>query len=272
MLQGFHRPSTVPEALHMMASLGDDAFFLAGGTELNHKNSPLCPQHLISLAGLDLGGVASSGDGVVIGAMATFQELGDCRALPSVLRRAAFRLVNRNVRNVATVGGQLAAGKSCADLIPALVALEARVLLRTLHGSGAWEVQDYVTCKPTGLIVAVELPLPSPQRGFGLANFTRTHNDLSVLTCAAALHRYDGQVQDPLLAMGGVAATVIRLEAVEQTLAGKPLPARAALEALIAGTVRPIDDLRGSAAFKRQLAASLGADAILDAWNKAGEC
>jgi probable selenate reductase FAD-binding subunit len=269
MSTGFHVPSTVSAALALQAELGEGAFFLAGGTELNQKHSPVRPCHLISLAGLDLGGVATTEQGWVLGATLSFQELLEEPGLPAVLGDAAAKLVNRNVRNVATVGGQLATGKSCADLIPALVALEARVLLATPEGSGAVPLLEYVASKPAGLIVAVEIPAPAAGRGVASTNFTRTANDLSVITAAAALARDDAGVTSPILAIGGVAATVVRLPSVEQALAGAPLPSRERIAALVGAAVQPIDDLRGSAAFKRQLAGQLAADVLIEAYNAA---
>ncbi len=271
MTPGFHRPSTVLTALELQASLGQDACLLAGGTELNQRHHPGRPAHLISLAGLDLGGVAASDDAVMVGATTTFQELLEAPAVPAPLRRAAAHLANRNVRNIATVGGQLAAGKSCGDLIPCLVALDARVMLATIEGSGAVAVADYVLAKPSGLIVAVEIPTRPGRRGTGLANFTRTANDLSVINAAASMERDAVGIQRPILALGGVAASVVRLLAVEQALLGAPLPARAQLEALVAAAVHPIDDLRGSATFKRHLASHLAADALTEAWQAAEE-
>ncbi len=269
MSQGFHRPSSVRQALELKASLGPEAVFLAGGSEINQKHHPVQPSQLISLAGLELDGVAPDEWGLVIGATTTFQQLLEAPEIPAILREAASRLVNRNVRNVATVGGQIATGKSCADLLPTLTVLGARVMVATLEGSGAWSVLDYLQAKPAGLIVAVELPSPAPGLGCAMGNFTRTANDLSVLTCAVSLARDGDAIVGPVLAMGGVAATTIRLTAVEAALAGQPLAPRDQLEALIARAVTPIDDLRGSAAFKRALAGSLGADALIAAFNAA---
>jgi len=266
MSQGFHRPSTVSEAVTLQASLGDGALFLAGGTEINQKHHPAAPAHLISLAGLELAGIARGDGAVVIGATTTFQQLLDAPQLPEVLRWAAAKLINRNVRNVATVGGQLATAKSCADLIPSLVALEARVLLATSDGSGAVALDQYVAAKPAGLIVAVELPDAAPPRGVAATNFTRSANDLSVLTAAASVGRVGDAVSEPIVAVGGVAPHVVRLQAVEAALAGAPLPARSELEALVADAVTPIDDLRGSAAFKRRVAGALTADVLARAW------
>ena len=264
---GFHRPTSVRQALELRAELGLGALVLAGGTEINLKHHPAEPEQLISLADLELAGVGSTADGgLVIGATTTFQELLDAAQTPAPLERAARNLVNRNVRNMATVGGQLAAGKSCGDLIPCLVALDARVLLATLAGSASVDVLTYVATKPEGLIVGVEISQPTPRRGVGLANFTRSANDLSVLTAAASMARGTSGVEQPILALGGIAPTVVRLGGVEQALAGSPLPDRSTIHALVAAAVTPIDDLRGSAAFKRKLAAELAADVLAEAW------
>jgi probable selenate reductase FAD-binding subunit len=266
---GFHRPTTVSEALSLQARLAPGATFLAGGTELNQKHCPAPPSHLISLAELDLGGIAVGPGRVVLGATLSFQELLDSTEAPAPLGRAAARLVNRNVRNAATVGGQLATAKSCADLIPCLVAMGAKVLLSTLDGSGAIPVAEYVIAKPEGLIVGIEIPWPGDGRGVGLANFTRTANDLSVITAAASMARSGEDVVAPILAIGGVAPSVVRLPEVERALEGGALPPRADLEALVASAVSPIDDLRGSAAFKRQLASQLAADVLDEAYRAA---
>jgi len=266
MIEGFHRPATVAEALRLDATLGPGTFFLAGGTELNQLHYPHRIRHLVSVTGLGLGGVAAGRDGLVLGATSTVQELLEDGATPALLRRAAARIANRNVRNVATLGGHLAAGKTCADLIPALVALDARVLVATTSGSGAWSVPDYLDARPRGLIVAVQIPPAEPSRTFGLAGFKRTANSVSLVNAAAALTRVGGAVHGLVLALGGVGPTVLRMPGIEQALEGRPLLARSALEALIAPVARTIADLRGSAAFKRQLAATLAADAIEEAW------
>lgn len=272
MIEGFHRPASVAEALEIKAALGRGAFFLAGGTELNHLAFPQRVRHVVSLDALDLGGIAPTGGGLLIGATTTIQELLETADLPPLLLRAAARVTNRNVRNVATVGGHVALGKSCADLVPALAVLDAQVLLATAGGSGAWDLLEYLATRPQGLIVAIEVPSSAAGRRFGLAGFKRTANDISLINAAAALTRRDGIATGVVLAMGGVAPYAVRVEEVEAALDGRALPARDDLEALVAAHVRPMSDIRGSSAYKRQLAGTLAADALLAAWMTGEAC
>ncbi len=269
MVQGIHRPSTVRQALELHGSLGPEVLFLAGGTEINQKHHKAQPQQLIDISQLGLAGVERIERNLLIGATTSFQQLIEAADTPAVLAQAARRLINRNIRNVATVGGQVATGKSCADLIPCLVALEARVLVSDLGGSASFGVTEYLAAKPAGLIVAIELPALPAERGVASQNFTRTANDISVLTAAASLERQGGAVVSPVLALGGVAPTVVRLEAVEAALAGSPLPSPHDLQALVAAAVAPIDDLRGGAAFKRRIAGTIATDVLMRAWQAA---
>lgn len=254
MIPSYHRPASVAEALRLKASLGPGAVFLAGGTEVNNLRAPR-PSALIDLALLGLGTLDISPLGVRIGAAVTFQQLVDHPEAPWFVRAAAGQMTNRNVRNRATVGGQLGANRSCGDLIPTLLAAEARVSLADRE----LPVERFLEGEP-GLVLSVFVP--STTRGFGLGNLTRTASDISILAAAASLALEGERVRQPILAIGGVARHVVRLHAVEQALDGRPLPAAAEVEALVAGAVHPIDDLRGSAAYKRQVAAVLGARAL----------
>jgi probable selenate reductase FAD-binding subunit len=259
MIPSYHRPASVAAALRLKDALGEGAVFLAGGTEVNNLHAPR-PAALIDLAGLGLGAIEATPRGVRLGAGVTFQALLDHAEVPWFLKAAAAQMANRNVRNAATVGGHLGANRSCADLIPALLAAEARVAL-----AGREEevpVAD-VLVGGRGLILSVFVPAePPPGRGFGLAHQRRTASDVSILTAVASLALDGERLRRPILAVGGVAAHVVRLHAVEAALDGRPLPDAEAVEALVAGAVQPKDDLRGSAAFKRQVAAVLAARAL----------
>ena len=110
------------------------------------------------------------------------------------------------------------------------------------------------------------MPGLGPGRVAALRGFSRTSNDISLLNVAVSLGRTAGSVLAPLLAVGGVAPHVVRLHAVERAIEGEPLPDADELQRLVASQVRPISDLRGSAGFKRHLAATLAADALQQAW------
>ncbi len=254
MVPSYHRPHTVAEALQLKAALGPGAVFLAGGTEVNTGHAPR-PAALIDLAGLGLDTMAGTPQGLRVGACVTFQQLIEHPETPRFVKAAAAQLANRNIRNRATVGGQLGANRSCADLIPTLLAAEAQVVL----ADRAVPVEDFLA-GASGLIVA--LFIPATARSFGQGHQTRTASDVSIITAAASLTLAGECVQAPIVAIGGVAPHVVRLHEVEAALDGQPLPVAEKVESFIAAAVRPIDDVRGSATYKRHIAAVLGERAL----------
>ena len=254
MSPSYHRPTTIEQALQLKSDLGTGALFLAGGTEVNNGLA-VRPTALIDLAGLGLDVLDIAADGVRIGAGVTFQRIVEHPEIPWYLRRAAQQMANRNIRNRATVGGHLGLNRSCADLIPTLLVAQAQVSL----AERVVPLEEYLAGEPE-LILSVLVP--ATDRSFGLNNMTRTASDISLIATAASLSVTDGCVQEPILAVGGVAAQVVRLHDVEKQLDGQALPPSARVEELIAQAVQPIDDQRGSAAYKRELAAVLGARAL----------
>lgn len=262
MVPSYHRPASPTEALQLKSTLGAGAVFLAGGTEVNNLHAPR-PTALIDLVGLGLDKIEISAHGVRLGAGVTFQQLIEHREIPGFLKMAAGQMANRNIRNRATVGGQICTNRSCADLIPALLVAEAQVILSDRE----IPIEQFLAGEPE-LVLGVFVPASS--RTYGLAHQTRTSADISIITAAGSLTLDGDRALRPMLAIGGVAPHVVRLHEVEKSLDGKPLPAVEQLESLIAAAVKPIDDLRGSAAYKRQLAAVLGSRVLKSAALQAG--
>jgi probable selenate reductase FAD-binding subunit len=250
----YHRPTTIAQALKLKAELGPGAVFLAGGTEVNNRLATQ-PTALIDLIGLGLEALEFSPGGVRIGAGVTFQRIAEHPEIPWYLKSAVLQMANRNIRNRATVGGHLGNNRSCADLIPTLLAAQCRVSLVGREVS----LEEFIAGE-SELVLSVMVP--ATDRGFGLCHMTRTASDISLLATSVSLSIEAGCVRDPILAVGGVAAHVVRLHKVEAQLDGHPLPAAERVEELIAQAVHPIDDLRGSAAYKRHIAAVLGGRAL----------
>jgi probable selenate reductase FAD-binding subunit len=263
MIEGFHRPETVEEALALAGEYGERALFLAGGTEVNSTAGRRNPAHLISLAGLGLELIERASDAVMIGSCATLQDLLDSDLVPAPLQAAAATVFNRNVRNVATVGGHLAADRAFGDLLPTLIALEARVRVHPPEGPVDLPVEGYLAEKGA-LVTAIRVGLPT--RPTGVRCFARSPSDKSILAAAASLDVVDGAVSRPIVAIGGVAPRMIRLPAVESWLDGAPLPDDDAIEVRVAELVEPVGDYIAGAAAKKHLAGVLVARALRDAW------
>lgn len=271
MIRGFHRPATIEEAVALKLRLGPRAAFLAGGTDLNARSSRATPEHVISLQSLPLRDVRRSEAGLEIGACCTIQDVLTAPATPLCLRAAARHIVNRNVRNLATVGGHVALNKSCGDLLPILLALGSRVRLADTDGAHELPIAEYWAERREALLTHVLIGAERLGRRAAVRNYSRSANDISVLNVAAVLGRDCDVVGDPVVAVGGVAPHVVRLSAIERALEGAVLPSRGELERLVRESVKPIDDLRGGADFKRRVAAYLVAATVYEAWLGGGD-
>ncbi len=266
MIKKFHRPQTVDEAVRLKEELGNQAVFLAGGTEVNASGFAFAGEHVISLAGLDLGGVAVAGDELAIGAFCTIAELIAAAGIPDCLRAAGLNVVNRNIRNIATIGGHLANGKSCGDLIPALTVLETVLDVAQAGATRTIPVLEYLALESKPLVTRIRIPLANTRRQIAVGNYTRTASDVSILTAAVALTRDGVRIRDPIVAIGGVARHVVRLGGVERELRDQELPARESVEQWVTEEVSPVSDVRGSAEFKRYRAGVLIATTVQRAY------
>jgi len=271
MAHHFHEPATVEEAVRIKRELFDSARFMAGGTEVNNRRAGDAPSHVIWLGRLGLGEILRREGGVSIGATATLQEILESGIVHPAIREAARNHANRNIRNVATIGGHLGVCRSCADLVPVLLSLRARLRVAGDMGETERSCESWVFGERDGLVLSVEVPDPPQGSGVALDHYSRTANDLSIVTAAVSMRVEEGRARDVILAVGGVAATAIRLAHVEAALEGNALLPKGAIEALVAAHVAPIDDIRGSAAFKRVIAGTLVERASLVAWSRAQE-
>jgi len=276
--QRFLRPASAAEAVRLRADSGGQ--FLAGGTELGSLGYGK-DQTLISLRDLELDFIREEAGAVVLGATVTLQQIADSDQLGqrglSLVRDCAAAVSIRSVRNAATVGGSIGSSRTCSDLLPALLVLEATVMLLGAGGESEIPLADHLSApQPGALITGVRVPRPGGDWRLSRRRFSRSANDLALINVALGL-RLDGEaVAEVRLAIGGVAATVIRLTAAEQALCGvKPGDDRSAVTERFAEAVRssvaPTTDLRGSADFKTHLAAELARQALADALDGATE-
>jgi carbon-monoxide dehydrogenase medium subunit len=261
----YHKPTTLKEAFALADEL-PGASYVAGGTDLmvGIKNNHVRPPALISLRSIDeLGGI-EVGDRVRLGPLTTIaevlehEELG--RRLP-LLIEAARRLGSTQIRNAGTVGGNLCNASPCADAACALLALEASVRLE--RGGDAREVglDEFFTgpketCLAPGEILT-EVLVDPPAAGTRHAFFKRGRVRLDMaIASLALLVELDGRVcRRARLAAGSVAPTPLRLSAVEQLLDGAELTDERIAEArrLAEESVAPIDDIRSTAEFRRNI-------------------
>ena len=268
-LGDFHSPDSIDAALELKARFPQAAWF-AGGTDLGVALSRkqagaaayIALDRIAELQALHIGDEeVRIGAGVSITRME--RELADVfPALDELLHWFA----GRQLRNRATFGGNLGSASPIGDLLPVLLALDARIHLRGLRGEREVAAQDYFTGyrqsarEADELVVAVTLPRLRGRRSGGYKVAKRQTDDISIVVAAFVLG-FDAQrrVAHARLAYGGMAATPMRARAVEDWLLGRVLDAATMTEAAarLRAAFTPISDHRASADYRRALCANL---------------
>jgi probable selenate reductase FAD-binding subunit len=262
------KSASIEEALAAKRS-DPEAVWLAGGTLLLAGDGRDKPASVIDLGAALSKDVIRVGEELSIGALATFQGLAESPIAPLCLAEAALTMANRNTRNRATVGGNIGADKSCSSLLPILLVLgaELEVVSAALPSPKRRSLdaflEDDARQSGTELVTRVFVPL-RPAFHASYRRWNRSACDLSVLGAAASFELEDGRLKNLKLALGGLGPRSRRRAEIEALFEGKKLPVREEIEAAAAALLKPIDDLRASAAFKRLRGSQLIADALCD--------
>jgi len=218
----------------------------------------------------------------VIGAGCTLQELADAPEIPEALREAALGMGSRNVRNRATVGGNIAADRPCSCLIPSLLVLDATLQVAGMDGVGAGLTRQIGLAEwlqaPSGLILEVKLPtadaLAAGSRRAAYARWARTATDAAVLGVAVSFRLQETSIRDLRVAIGGVASKSRRDHKLEKRFESWPVQAsvddRPAIEAAALPFLLPDEFGTVGADFRRVRGAALFADVLTAAMDRGG--
>lgn len=264
----YYSPQTLPEACSLLSQFGSKAKVLSGGTDLivKMKQSLLEPEVLVSLQGLTkLKEIYyEQGKGVVIGARATHNELVNSTILNEKylsVSEAAHQMANNQVRNLGTIAGNIVNAVPSADLPPILIALGATITLVGPKGERTLPLEDFFT-GPGKTVIAVDevvtqFVIPDqPTTGSKYFKFgLRRSGALAVVGIAAAVTMEGKTIRDARLVLGAVAPIPIRAKQAEAVLIGKDYSAELLAQAgvVAAQECKPIDDIRGSAEYRRDL-------------------
>ncbi len=265
----YHEPRSLTEALELLDRYGDDAHLIAGGTAtvLLIRQGLLRPGHVIGLRAIEeLRGITRTADGGLrIGAMATHRAVehsSEARLYSPALTDAFASVATVRIRNQATVGGNLAHADPAQDPPPMLSALNATVSVRSSRGERSLPIDELAVDHFTTslahdeVITAVILPpIEAGSRETYLKFLPKTADDYATVSVAATLRfASDGTIAETRIVLGAVGATPIRARRVEGALRGQPRSSVRDAVALVSEEIDPIDDLRGSAAYKREMA------------------
>jgi carbon-monoxide dehydrogenase medium subunit len=261
----FHRPETIDAAIAFARDYGEAACFIAGGTDLiiQINRRRLAPRHLISLAGLGLDTIAETETGYVIGAMATHDAVVTYPGFQKqliALTQASAVIGGRQVRNIATVGGNIVNASPAADLVPVLLALEATVELRGSAGVRSLPLDRFLVergrtdRRPDEILTAVRFDkLPAASATSFIKAGRRKAMEISVI-CVAAHLVHNGRAR---IAIGAAASRTVRVPEAEALVEKQGAGAFRAAGRIAADTSTPIDDVRSSARYRKLLVATL---------------
>jgi carbon-monoxide dehydrogenase medium subunit len=271
-------PTSLDEALQLLAQGGDDTKIIAGGQSLLAvmKLRLAAPELLVDLAKIDsLKGVRDEGDAIVIGAMTPhFEVVRDPLVAEhaSLIARCVETVADPQVRHRGTIGGACAHADPASDIPAPMVALDVEFVIAGPGGRRRVAAVDFFQDLFTTALgddeILVEVRVPK-YTGWGSAyeKFVRVKQQWAIAGVAATVRTEGGTIAEARLALTNMGPTPVRARAAEQALAGvavEPDAVAGALSSIADGTAPPTD-INGDPEYRRHLASILGRRAVLAA-------
>jgi carbon-monoxide dehydrogenase medium subunit len=266
----YSRPKSPEEAVAILSSHGDRARPLAGGTDLLARR-PSAVEALVDIGFMGLSFILEHREGVRIGAATTVEALEHAPALLAgptrALTEAAADLATPTIRNMATVGGNLCNASPGGDLCTALLAMDAGITVLGSKGSREIPIGRFflgpncTALEGDELLTEIRVPASLKKTGSSFLKIRRQQMsvDTAVVNVATRLTLRDGRCVGAAVSMGAVGPTPMRAGQAEALLTGRhpgeELLDRAAHAAMEEAC--PVDDVRGSADYRRRMVAVL---------------
>ena len=291
------RPDSIEETLRILRERGENARLLAGGTNLlvdlklekasasraaevpgrHPVSDPITLVDISSVPGLR--GIEERRDGVHIGALTTIRELATSPLLwekHTALAEAAAAFGSTQVAIMGTIGGNIANGSPASDTVPALLVFGADATLVGPEGERIVSVGDLLEgpgrtrIRSSEILTSIRLPLPAPGTASAFLKLSRVRADLSKVSVAVRVARDGDRVTSARIELGSVGPTIVRARDAETVLSQDTLDSKTAKRAgeKAAAEIRPIDDVRSTAEYRRRAAIALVHDGLLLAWQR----
>ncbi|MBE0634366.1 xanthine dehydrogenase family protein subunit M [Candidatus Bathyarchaeota archaeon] len=264
----YHAPETVQEAAKILKKHGSDSVALAGGTDIivKMKDGSRRPKHIVNLKKIPgLSGIKETSTGVEIGALTKIREIEKSTLIKEkypILHEAARVIGSVQIRNLATVGGNICNASPCADSAVGLLSLDAAVHIVGLEGERDVPLRSFFlgpgkTVLASGeILTSVKVPKTASGAKSVFNRVARVSMDLATISLAAVVKMKNGVVEDCRLAWGTVAPTAMRTRDVEEYLKGKELTDEVIDEAaeLASKSIKPREKGRSNGPYKRRVA------------------
>jgi carbon-monoxide dehydrogenase medium subunit len=263
-IAAFHSPTTLDEAVTLLAEEGRT--IIAGGTDLLvNPRYMLGVREVVDICRLGLNYIFEGEGRLHIGAGTTMRTVArhhQVQALANgILARAAAVCGSPNIRNMATLAGNVASALPSADTPPSLIALNAQVKLVGVQGERGVPLDRFFigpakSVRERELICELRLPVAENNevRG-GFYKIGRTAEDISIVNAATTLSIHAGVITKARLALGAVAPIPLRVIPAEEALLGQPATEETfqRVGEIVRSEVRPISDQRASADYRRRM-------------------
>ena len=281
----YFAPQRLEEAVSLLRRYGSKAALLAGGTDLllRLERRLVAPSVVVDLKKIrHLRGIKSNRIGLRIGALTLMEEIASSPLVQrryGIIAKGAAVVGSIQTRNRATLGGNLCNASPAADTAPPLIALAAQARIVGARRVRQVPLEEFFlgpgkTClKLNELLKEIFIPSPAKRSGGSFQRSTRTAMDIALVNCAVflCLAPKDEIIADIRIALGAVAPTPVRAKPAEDVLRDKKLDKKLLEEAAerAAASVRPIDDVRSSASYRREMVRVLTRRAIEEALKQA---
>ena len=278
-------PTSLDEASGLLQEHHGDAKLLAGGTALVMwmRMGLLSPGYVIDLErvpGLD-GIDYDPADGLRIGASVKHRDLELCPDVQEhypLLRETFYKVAQPRIRLMATVGGNLSHGDPLTDPGASFIALDAEVTLRSSRGERTLTVEDFfvdyyeTALEPDEILTSIRVPPPAGPAWSHIKFTPRSEEDFATVGVAVTMTGEGDRCDDVRIGLNSVGPTIFRAHAAEDLLRGREIsPARIEEAGTAAAEASdPIEDVRGSSDYKRELAAVFVRRAVEQAVAKLG--
>jgi len=277
-------PKTLEEALALLSEHRGKARVIAGGTDLlpQMKSREVVPQYLIGLKNIPALDYIkySNTDGLRFGALTTLHSVETSPIIQKrfgVLAQAAHSMASTQIRNVATVAGNLCMAAPSADMAPAFIVSGGKLKLVSPEGKRVVAIDEFFTgpgktvLGEVELLTEVQVPNMPPHSGAVYLKYTlRRAMDIAIVGVAALVTSHNGVCQEVKIALGAVAPMPIRATGAEAVLRRKVINDELIEQAahVASEEARPISDIRASAEYRKEIVRVLTRRVVEQAWGK----
>lgn len=259
-------PTTIEEALYALNEYKTDTRIIAGGTDLVPlmKHRAVTPKYVVSIEKLkELDYVRLVGDQLRIGALTKINTIKNSDVIMKncySLYEASLVFATPQIRNVATIGGNICRSSPSADTVPSLLVFNAQVKLVNQKGERIIPLEQFFTgpglnVADSDLLTEIIIPIEKGEYGTAFHKISRNTSDLAKVNCAVKVSISNNKFSDVKVALGAVSDRPIRAKNVEKLLIDKKINAENIEKAseMVINDINPITDVRSTEIYRKEI-------------------